>query len=179
MNDIFRQLGVLFLGSIPTMVLFLILVFCYAALVERPLRRVLGERRERTAGAVERAHASIAVAEAKAAEYESRLRAARVEMQQARERQIAGWNAERDGAIADARAAAGARVRSARAALEADGERTRAGMSESIDGLAEQILGRVLSPASSRPASRQPASPGSAGSGSAAPGSGIYGEVRF
>ena len=152
MNDIFRQLGDLFLGSIPTMVLFLILVYCYGTLVERPLRRTLAERRERTAGAVEKAHASIAVAEAKAAEYEARLRKARVEMQQARERQIAGWNVERDQAVSDARAAAAARVRAARAALEADAERTRAGMSASIDALAEQILQRVTSPASREPA---------------------------
>ncbi len=144
MDEIFHQLGDLFLGSIPTMILFLLLLACYTALVHRPLSRTLAERRERTTGAIERAHASIAVAEAKTQEYEAKLRAARVEIQQNREKQIAGWNAVRDQAVSEARAAASARVRAARAALAAESEQTRAGMSGAIDQLAGQIVATVL-----------------------------------
>ncbi len=146
MDDIFRQLGALFLGSIPTMILFLLLLLCYATLLHGPLRRVLAERHERTAGAVERAHASIAVAEARTAQYEEKLRAARLEIQGNRDRQIAGWNSAREQAVAETREAAAARVRAARAALAAEGEQTRAGMSGTIDALADQILKTVLSP---------------------------------
>ncbi len=151
MDDIFRQIGDLFLGSLPTMVIFLLLVFCYTTLVHRPLRRILAERRERTAGAVEKANAAIALAEAKTQEYAARLRSARVEIQQGRERQVAGWNAARDKAIAETREATSAQVRTARAALEADAEQSRHAMGTSIDALAAEILAHVL-PSSARQA---------------------------
>ena len=144
MNLIFHQLGDFFLGSIPTMVLFLILVFCYTMLVHRPMRRTLAERCERTAGAVEKAHAATAMAEAKAQEYEARLRGARLEIQQAREKQIAGWNAARDKALAEAREAAATRVRAARAALDAEAAQARASLDAAVDALAAQIVSTVL-----------------------------------
>ena len=165
MDDILRQLGDLFLGSIPTMVIFLLLVLCYTVLVHRPLGRTLALRRERTAGAVDKAHAAIAMAEAKTQEYEARLRAARVEIQQARDRQVAGWNAAREKAVAEAREIATADVRAARAALAADAAQSRAGMAASIDALSQQILATILppsareeAPASQVPASQVPAS---------------------
>ncbi len=144
MSLIFQQLGQLFLGSVPTMLLFLLLVFCYTRLVDRPLRRTLAERRERTVGAREKAAAAVADAEAQAREYAEKLRAARVELAQGREKQIAVWNAERDKALREAREAAQARVREARAGLEADGVRSRAAMDPAIDALAGQILTAVL-----------------------------------
>ncbi len=147
MDEIFQQLGSLFLGSVPTMILFLLLVFCYTALVDKPLRRTLAERRERTVGAVEKAQAAIANAEEKAREYSDRLRAARVEIAQGREKQIASWNAGRDKAIGEAREAAQTRVREARTSIEADVQRSRAAMDASIDALAGRVLAAVLPPA--------------------------------
>ncbi len=144
MSLIFQQLGQLFLGSVPTMLLFLLLVFCYTRLVDRPLRRTLEERRARTVGAREKAAASVADAERQTREYAGKLRAARVEMVQRREKQVAAWNAERDKALREAREAAQARVREARVGLEADGERSRAAMDPAIDALAGQILTAVL-----------------------------------
>ena len=144
MDDILRQLGDLFLGSLPTMVIFLLLIFCYTVLVHRPLGRTLAERRERTAGAAERAHAAVTLAEAKTQEYEARLRAARLEIQQARDKQVAGWRAARDKAVSDAREAASTRVRAARAALEADAAATRGSMDPAIDALAGEIVAAVL-----------------------------------
>ena len=96
MDEIFHQLGDLFLGSIPTMILFLLLVFCYTVLVDHPLRRTLAERRERTAGAQEKARAAIALAEEKTRHYQEQLRAARVEILANREKQVAGWNTARE-----------------------------------------------------------------------------------
>ena len=160
MDDILRQLGSLFLGSIPTMVIFLLLLVCYTVLLHRPLTRVLAERRERTAGAVEKAHAAVAIADAKAQEYEAKLRAARHEIQVAREKQIAGWSAARDQALAEAREAAGTRVRSARVALEAEAERSRASLEAHIDELAEQILATVL-PRTAQPSATEAGKAGS------------------
>ena len=52
MNTILTQLGGLFLGSVPTIVFFVLLVIAYGYLVRRPLDKVLAERRARTVGAV-------------------------------------------------------------------------------------------------------------------------------
>jgi F-type H+-transporting ATPase subunit b len=144
MDDILRQIGTLFVGSVPTMILFLLLLGCYTVLLHRPLKRVLAERRERTAGAVERAGAAMAIADAKAQEYEARLRAARVEIQAARDKQLASLAAAKDQALAVAREAAQTRVRAARAALDLEAERSRASLESHIDELAEEILASVV-----------------------------------
>ncbi len=60
MDQILNQLGGLVLGSVPTMVLFLILVVAYGLLVRGPLDKVLAQRRTRTSGAVEQARGAIA-----------------------------------------------------------------------------------------------------------------------
>ena len=78
MDQTLRQVGELLLGSIPT-VIFVVLVYAvYNALVHKPLTKVLAERRSKTEGAVEKARADIAAAEARTAEYEQRLREARM-----------------------------------------------------------------------------------------------------
>lgn len=147
MDEILREIVDFVIGSIPTMVIFLLLLPLYTFLVHRPVRRVLAERRERTAGAVEKAHAAIAMAEAKTQEYEARLRAARVEAQQSRDKQVAAWSAARDQAVEQARESAQAQVRTARAAIEADARQARNSMEKpgaAIDGLAKDILAQVL-----------------------------------
>lgn len=151
MDLIFRQLGSLFLGSIPTAILFLLLVACYSALVDKPLRRVLAERRERTVGAKEKAAAAVAEAEAKTREYAEGLRTARAEVLAAREKQVAGWTADRDKALSEARAKAQTQVREAREASSADAERARAAMDPAIDALAGQVLAAVLPASEARP----------------------------
>src|SRR6201981_462150 len=78
MDETLRQLGGLLLGSIPTVIMLLLLYAVYTEVVHRPLRRVLAERRSKTEGAIEKARADVAAAEARTAEYEQRLRDARV-----------------------------------------------------------------------------------------------------
>ena len=147
MDEILRQLVVLFVGSVPTMILFLVLLFCYTFLVHRPMSRTLAARRERTAGAVEKAHAAMAMAEAKTQEYEARLRAARHDVQAERERQVAAWNGARDATLSEARLLAAARVRTARAGVQAQAERSRTALEGAAEGLATQILAAILPPA--------------------------------
>jgi F-type H+-transporting ATPase subunit b len=144
MDELLRQLGDLFLGSIPTMVIFLILVAAYTVLVDKPLQRMLAERRARTAGAVEKANAAIALADAKAQEYEARLRAARLEIFSRREKQVQDWNKDRDRAAAQAREEALGRVKAARAALEQDTADARNQLESGIDQLASEILAVIL-----------------------------------
>jgi len=78
MDETLRQLGGLLLGSIPTIILLVVLYGAYAVIVHKPLSRVLAERRAKTEGAIEKARADVAAAEARTAEYEQRLREARM-----------------------------------------------------------------------------------------------------
>ena len=144
MDDLLRQLGDLVLGSVPTMVIFLVLVAAYAALVDKPLRRTLAARRDRTAGAVEKANAAIALADAKAQEYEARLRAARLEIFSRREAQVQQWNQARDQAATDAREAARVRVLEARVELDGQAAKAREQIGSGIDQLATEILQVIL-----------------------------------
>jgi F-type H+-transporting ATPase subunit b len=144
MDDLLRQVGELVLGSVPTMLIFLILVGAYTVLVYKPLKRTLAERRARTEGAIEKAHAAIAAADAKSQEYEARLRAARLEIFARREKQVQEWNAARDQAIAAAREESHRKVVAARAALASDAEAARGSMQQKIDQLATQILAVIL-----------------------------------
>src|SRR5579864_1683324 len=86
MDETLRQLGELLLRSIPTIIFFLVLFAAYRFLVHNPLERVLQERHARTEGAIEQARADIANAENKTAEYEQRLREARMAVFKAQER---------------------------------------------------------------------------------------------
>jgi len=144
MDEILRQLVPLLIGSVPTMIIFLILVLAYKYILLGPLLKVLAERRSRTAGAVERAQAAIAAADAKAQEYEARLRAARAEIFHARENRIKAWNAERESALSDARQAARTRIIAEKAALAAQAATSRQEIERTVDTLASDILKAVL-----------------------------------
>jgi F-type H+-transporting ATPase subunit b len=144
MDEILQQLAPLLIGSIPTILIFLTLVLSYKFLLHDPLLKVLAERRSRTEGAVERAHAAIAAAEAKAQEYDAKLRAARAEIFQAREARVKAWNAERDSALASARHAARERAHAAKAELAIQADSSRQEIRHSADTLAADILRAVL-----------------------------------
>jgi|SRR5580658_1196598 F-type H+-transporting ATPase subunit b len=144
MQEIFDQLGNLFLGAVPTLVLFLLLVVAYTFLVQGPLTAVLKERRARTVGAVEDAHKAIAKAEARAAEYAERLRQARAEAYKAREQRTKQLNAEKDAALEAARRAAGQTVSAARTELDGEAAVARQSIQASAGELASQVLRAVL-----------------------------------
>jgi F-type H+-transporting ATPase subunit b len=144
MDEILRQLVPLLIGSVPTIIIFILLVLAYRYILLGPLRKVLAERRSRTAGAVERAQAAIAAADAKAQEYEAKLRAARAEIFRARENRVKAWTAERESALTDARQLARERVLVEKAALEAQAAVSRLDIERAADGLAADILKAVL-----------------------------------
>jgi F-type H+-transporting ATPase subunit b len=143
-DELLRQLGDLVLGSIPTMIIFLILVLAYRFVLYLPLVRTLAERRERTQGAVERAHVAIAAADAKSQEYEARLRAARAEIFRQREQRVQQWNRERDSALVSARQAAQQRVGHARSGIQDEAAEARRQIEASAGQLAAQIVRAVL-----------------------------------
>jgi len=144
MDAIVKQLGGLFLGAVPTIVLFLLLVVAYGLLVRRPLDRVLGERRKRTSGAVDEARAAIGAAEEKTAMYEDKLRAARAELFNAREQRVKQWAAERERAVHEARTTTQAKVAEARLTLEQSAAAGRQQIERMSGELSAQILKAVL-----------------------------------
>ena len=141
---ILQSLGSLILGSVPTMILFILLVAAYSVLVRRPLERVLAERRLRTSGAVEQARGAIAAAEAETAVYEGKLRAARQELLAERERRAKLRQAERDTVLAATRAQAGERIRAARSDIEASALTARQQIEGAVAELGDSIVKTLL-----------------------------------
>jgi F-type H+-transporting ATPase subunit b len=155
MDEILGQLGGLLLGSVPTIIFVVLLYFIYSVVVHKPLVAVLAERRSRTEGAVEKARADIAKAEARTADYEQRLREARMmifKSQEAR-RQLALQ--ARAAAVAEARTKAQTQVEQARKAIEQDKVTAQSGLEAESGRLAAEIIRTVLQPAEHAPAGGQ------------------------
>ena len=146
MDQTLRQLGELLLGAVPTVILLGTLSILYTFLVHRPLTAVLAERRSRTQGAMEKARADIAAAEARTADYEQRLREARQKVfknHEARRQQAAE---ARSAAVNQARAGAQEEVKQARAALEQDKQEAMTKLQSEAGRLATEIVRTVLRP---------------------------------
>jgi len=144
MEVIFQQLGAMFVGAIPTALLFIVLVLAYQFLVQGPLTATLKERRALTEGAMEDAQKAIAEAEVRAAEYAAKLRQARADVYKVREQRVKQWNAERDTQLDAARKAAGLKVSQARAEIEAEAAAARQTILGSAGDLAGQVVRAVL-----------------------------------
>jgi F-type H+-transporting ATPase subunit b len=142
--EILNQLGNLALGSVPTIIFFLLLIAAYAFLVRRPLERTLAERRARTTGAVEQAREAISAAEAETTAYENKLRAARAEIAALREGRLKEWQQRRELALAGARAKAQEHIGAARKEIEASAGAARKQIQDATDMLSEQIVRAVL-----------------------------------
>ena len=155
MDEILGQLGGLLLGSVPTIIFIVLLYLFYKALVHKPMVAVLAERRSRTEGAIEKARADIAQAEARTADYEQQLREARMKLFKSQEarRQVALQ--ARAAAVAEARAKAQSQVDQARKAIEEDRVLAQSGLQAESGQLAAEIIRRVLQPAGGAPAGGQ------------------------
>jgi F-type H+-transporting ATPase subunit b len=147
MDQTLKQVGELLLGAIPTVVILLFLYAAYTTLVGRPLRRVLDERRKRTEGAILKARADVAAAEAHTQEYEERLREAKSAIFKAMESRRNAAQHARDEAISQAREIAHQQIREAKTALDQEMAAARAGLQSESERLAEQIIQTVLRPA--------------------------------
>lgn len=146
MDETLRQIGELLLGSVPTIIFFLVLYGFYTVLVHKPLTRVLAERYARTQGAIEKARADVAAAEARTAEYEQRLRDARVALFKYQESRRAQASQVRAAAVAQARDQGKAQVEQARAALDQDKQAAKNSLEGEVGRLASEIIRTVLGP---------------------------------
>jgi len=144
MDSIIQSIEHLLLGSIPTIVLFVVLVLAYQILVQGPLSKTLRERRARTVGAVEEAQKAIALAEAKASEYAEALRQARVQVYKQRDERLKQWQSERDAALNAARAAAHTKVVAAVSEIEAEAAIARQNVQSQTGELAALVVRAIL-----------------------------------
>jgi len=150
MQEVIQQVGDLLLNSLPTLILFILLVLAYQFLIQKPLSKTLALRRGRTSGAVEEAAKAISAADATANDYAARLRHARAEIFRLREDRLREWAAERDRQLDAARKKAQQHVLEAKLSLEAEAAEARKSLMGVADQLAEQVLRAVVPAGGSR-----------------------------
>jgi F-type H+-transporting ATPase subunit b len=147
MDELLRQLGELLLNAVPTVLLFLTVYIGYRVIVHKPLLRVLQERYDRTQGAIEKARADVAAAEAKTAEYEQRLREAKLAVFKIQEARLQAAVVARTELLNAAREQAAAKLAQAKAALERDVQAAKTTLQADADKLANEVIASVLRPA--------------------------------
>jgi F-type H+-transporting ATPase subunit b len=152
MDQTLRQVGELLLGAIPTVIILLLLWVAYALLVSRPLHAILAKRRALTEGAVLKARADVAAAEARTAEYEQKLREARSAIFKAMEARRQAVQQAKDAAIAQAREIAHQQIHEAQVGIDKEMAEARAGLQAESERLANRIIQAVLRPAGAIPA---------------------------
>jgi F-type H+-transporting ATPase subunit b len=146
MHEMLKQLGELLLGSVPTALMLIFLWTMYSILVHKPLAKVLAKRRAKTEGAIEKASADVAAAEARTGEYEQRLREARAAVFQGQEARRKAAMDARAAAVAAARAKAQEQIETAKLAMEQDKVAAQASLQAESARLATEMIGRVLRP---------------------------------
>ncbi|HEY7096515.1 MAG TPA: ATP synthase F0 subunit B [Terriglobales bacterium] len=151
MELVLKQLGELLLGSVPTAILLLLLFGVYTFVVHRPLQRILAERRSKTEGAAEEARAGISAAEARAAEYDQRLREARQAIYQRQEAKRIEAQQHRAQKTAEARSAAQGQIAQAKAQIESDKIAAQGVLQGESARLASEVIRTVLQPAGVQP----------------------------
>jgi F-type H+-transporting ATPase subunit b len=147
MDETLRQLGGLLLGSVPTILLFLVTYFAYRTIVHGRLEEVLKERYARSEGAIEKARADVAAAEAKTGEYEQRLREAKMAVYKAQEQRRQKALAARAAALAAARERAGQQVAQARERVAQELEAAKRQLQPESERLAAEVIRVILRPA--------------------------------
>jgi F-type H+-transporting ATPase subunit b len=144
MGETFRQLGQLFVQSVPTVIFVFLLAAILDRLFFRPLTSVLKQREEETLGALDRARKLSAAAEAKAKEYEAAFQAARQEVYRLREADRRTALQEREEMLKAERARSESALKDAQTALHAEAESVKQQLIGTTHALALAVTGAVL-----------------------------------
>jgi F-type H+-transporting ATPase subunit b len=144
MEQTFHALGGLFVNAIPTVILVILLHFYLKVVLFGPLKRVMKQREALTEGTRKAAEESLAAAERKTTEYETKFREARAEVYREQELTRQRWLSDQAAQVAQAKANAEAAVQEARASLAAEAEAARKGLLETSNALADQIATSIL-----------------------------------
>jgi F-type H+-transporting ATPase subunit b len=144
MDETFKALGGIVLTAVPTLLLIIFLHFYLKIVFFNPLKKVLAERDEATAGARRKAEESLAKAEEKARQYEETLRQARNEIYKEQEEQRKRWKADQDAAVATAAKSAKEQVSAAQEAIAGEVAAARQTLEADSRVLAAKIADSVL-----------------------------------
>jgi F-type H+-transporting ATPase subunit b len=144
MPSIGHQLGELFLGAAPTVLIILIFYFILRTLFFQPLLKVMAERDARTVGAQKAAEAAQAAAAEKVKQYQEALKQARgkvyVEQEAARKKLLD----ERTAQLKDARTKASGEVTQAKERVLSELGAARRDVESSVPQLSGEIARRIL-----------------------------------
>jgi len=149
--DIVLQLGELFLGALPTVVLILIFYFILKSLFFKPLLAVMAEREARSIGAQKAAETAQAAASEKLKQYQDALRQAHAQVYAEQEDARKKLLDERVAQLKEARTKSAAEVGVAKERVAADLAAAGRDLEPSIAQLAAEIAARVLQPAREAP----------------------------
>lgn len=136
--------GALLIEALPTFIVVILLHWYLKTTLFQPLEKVLAVRHAQTEGARQQASAALASAEAKIAEYDNRLRAARSEIYQEQESWRRQLIDEQTAAVVKAREDSQAQIQAAKLQISAQVEEARATLTKEAEGLADQIVGSIL-----------------------------------
>ncbi len=144
MPSIGHQLGELFLGAAPTVLIILLFYFILRTLFFQPLLRVMAERDTRTVGAQKAAEAAQAAAAEKVKQYQEALKSARgkvyAEQEVARKKPLD----ERAARLKDARSKAATEVGTAKERVATELAAARHEVESSVAQLSGEIARRIL-----------------------------------
>ena len=144
MEQTLQALGGILLKAIPTVILLLILHAYLRAVLFAPLEKMLQQRAELTDGARKAADQSLAAAEAKAQEYETKLREARAVVYKEQEETRRRWLEDQSAQLAQTRSSADAAVRKAKEELAAEAAAARTALAQTSSALADEIAASLL-----------------------------------
>lgn len=146
---IVHQLGELFLGAVPTVLLVLIFYFILKSLFFKPLLAVMAERDARSIGAQKAAEAAQAAAAEKLKQYQAALKQARAKLYAEQEASRQKLLDERAAVLKDARAKSTVEVARAKQRVAGELLAARRDVEAGTAQLAAEIASRILlSPAS-------------------------------
>jgi F-type H+-transporting ATPase subunit b len=144
MPSIGHQLGELFLGAAPTVLIILIFYFILRALFFQPLLKVMAERYARTVGAQKAAEAAQAAAAEKVKQYQEALKQARGKVYAEQEAARKKLLDERAAQLKDARAKASGEVTQAKNRVAGELASARRDVEASVPQLSAEIARRIL-----------------------------------
>lgn len=147
-----HQLGELFLGAVPTVLILIVLYFILKSLFFKPLLAVMAEREARTAGAQKAAEAAQAAAADKVKHYQDALKQARAKVYAEQEAARKKLLDERAALLKASRTLAASEVSAAKEKVAKDVAAAKRELEAGVPQLAAEIAKRVLETSSPREA---------------------------
>jgi F-type H+-transporting ATPase subunit b len=144
MPSIGHQLGELFLGAAPTILIILLFYFILRAVFFKPLLQVMAERDARTVGAQKAAEAAQTAAAEKVKQYQEALKQARGQVYAEQEVARKKLLDERAAQLKDARSKAAAEVGAAKERVAGELAAARRDLESTVGQLSAEIARRIL-----------------------------------